>query len=144
MTDFGSYIKHLRESRDLTLNQVAMYSEISAAQLSRIETGKRGIPKPSTIRKIADALKADYAQLMKVAGYIEDSNESFTVKEEKDIAKQVEEIKKNLESQEGLSFYGEPLSEEAMESLLESMEHMVKQAKRINRKYTPKKYKEED
>jgi len=70
MSEFGAFIKKIRESKSLTLNQVALYSEISAAQLSRIETGKRGIPKPPTIKKISDALKYDYDELMKVAGYI--------------------------------------------------------------------------
>ncbi|MGG4470058.1 helix-turn-helix transcriptional regulator [Paenibacillus alvei] len=70
MSEFGAFIKQIRESKSLTLNQVALYSEISAAQLSRIETGKRGIPKPTTIKKISDALKYDYDELMRVAGYI--------------------------------------------------------------------------
>jgi len=70
MSEFGAFIKQIRESKSLTLNQVALYSEISAAQLSRIETGKRGIPKPPTIKKISDALKYDYDELMRVAGYI--------------------------------------------------------------------------
>ncbi|WP_445487314.1 helix-turn-helix domain-containing protein [Niallia sp. 03133] len=70
MSEFGTFIKKIRESKSLTLNQVALYSEISAAQLSRIETGKRGIPKPQTIKKISDALKYDYDELMRIAGYI--------------------------------------------------------------------------
>ena len=74
MSEFGAYIKKIREQKNMTLNQVAMYADISAAQLSRIETGKRGTPKPQTIEKIAYALKVDYNNLMKIAGYIEDSN----------------------------------------------------------------------
>lgn len=74
MSEFGTYIKKIREQKNMTLNQVAMYADISAAQLSRIETGKRGTPKPQTIEKIAYALKVDYNNLMKIAGYIEDSN----------------------------------------------------------------------
>nr|WP_054550352.1 helix-turn-helix transcriptional regulator [Lysinibacillus sphaericus] len=71
MNEFGSYIKKVRESKNMTLNQVALYAEISAAQLSRIETGKRGTPKPPTIEKIARALKVDYNELMEIAGYLE-------------------------------------------------------------------------
>lgn len=73
MDDFGSYIKRIRESKNMTLNQVALYAEISAAQLSRIETGKRGTPKPMTIERIAKALRVDYEELMVKAGYIEAS-----------------------------------------------------------------------
>lgn len=83
MTEFGSYIKKIRESKNMTLNQVALYAEISAAQLSRIETGKRGTPKPPTIEKIARALKIDYNELMKIAGYLE-SDTSEETQVEKD------------------------------------------------------------
>ena len=72
---FGEYIRGLREGRGMTVNQLAMYSGVSAAQISRIETGKRGVPKPETLKKIADALKAPYEELMAKAGYIE--NESI-------------------------------------------------------------------
>lgn len=61
----------MRESRGLTLNQVALYSGISAAQLSRIENSKRNAPKPTTIKKIAEALKVDYELLMGKADYFE-------------------------------------------------------------------------
>lgn len=91
ISEFGAFIKQIRESKSLTLNQVALYSEISAAQLSRIETGKRGVPKPTTIKKIADALKYDYDELMKVAGYIS-NDDSITVAGQ-DINLTAEELK---------------------------------------------------
>lgn len=146
MNEFGAYIKNLRENKNMTLNQVALYAEISAAQLSRIETGKRGTPKPQTIEKIASALKVDYKELMKVAGYLEEDKATTDEqrKDEKDIAKRLEQFKKELESTDGLAFDGEPMSDEAKESLLESMELLFKQTQRINKKYTPKKYREDE
>jgi transcriptional regulator with XRE-family HTH domain len=74
MSEFGMYIKKIRESKGLTLNQTALYSGISAAQLSRIENGKRGVPKPPTIKALSEALKVSYEVLMEKAGYIEDIN----------------------------------------------------------------------
>lgn len=71
MTEFSEYIKKTREAKNMTLNQVALYAEISAAQLSRIENGKRGTPKPTTIEKLSRALKVDYNDLMRIAGYLE-------------------------------------------------------------------------
>lgn len=147
MRDFGSYIKKIRESKGLTLNQVALYSEISAAQLSRIENGKRGVPKAPTIKKLAEALKEDYESLMRVAGYIEDESlsskgGSFSEKDEKDIAKRIEAIKKDLSKDDGYMLMGEPMSEEAKESILDAMEYAIRQATRINKKYIPKKYRD--
>ncbi len=148
MSEFGAYIKKIRESKNLTLNQVALYSEISAAQLSRIETGKRGVPKPTTIRKISEALKVDYEELMVKAGHIQTVEDkvqhSLSEKDERDIAKRMEKIKKDLTSEDGLMFNGEPMSEEAIESFLEAMEYAVRQTQRINKKYIPKKYREKE
>ncbi|NRG35183.1 helix-turn-helix domain-containing protein [Niallia circulans] len=99
MSEFGAYIKKIRESKDLTLNQVALYSEISAAQLSRIETGKRGVPKPATIKKIADALKYDYEELMAVAGYIKNEEKALVAGTEITLSQEeykiFEELKKH-------------------------------------------------
>jgi HTH-type transcriptional regulator, competence development regulator len=147
MSDFGAYIKKVRDSRGLTLNQAALYSGISAAQLSRIENGKRGVPKPTTIKKLSEAYKLEYEDLMTKAGYIPSGvdgdnkkDHSLNEKDERDIAKRMEEIKKDLASEDGLMFNGEPMSEEAVESFLEAMEYAVRQTQRINKKYIPKKY----
>jgi HTH-type transcriptional regulator, competence development regulator len=151
MSNFGAYIKKIRDSKGLTLNQAALYSGISAAQLSRIENGKRGVPKPQTIKKLSEAYKLDYEGLMIRAGYItsdadKDKNhsDSLSEKDEKDIAKRMEEIKKDLASEDGLMFNGEPMSEEAVESFLEAMEYAVRQTQRINKKYIPKKYRDKE
>lgn len=144
MTEFGTYIKKVRESKNMTLNQVALYAEISAAQLSRIETGKRGTPKPQTIEKIAQALKVDYNDLMRVAGYInnEERLSPPVQKDELDIAKRMQQLRDDLMNAEGLAFDGEPISDEARESLLEAMEFGVRLAKKANKKYIPKKYRD--
>ncbi|KKB75310.1 MULTISPECIES: helix-turn-helix domain-containing protein [Bacillus] len=70
MTTFGEQLKKLREQRKLSVNQLAMYAGVSAAAISRIENGHRGVPKPATIKKLAEALKIPYEQLMDIAGYM--------------------------------------------------------------------------
>jgi HTH-type transcriptional regulator, competence development regulator len=77
VSEFGEYIRSLRKKKDITINQLSLYSGISASQLSRIESGKRGIPKPPTIEKLANALKVDYAELMEKAGYIDEITPEF-------------------------------------------------------------------
>lgn len=44
----------------------------------------------------------------------------------------------------GLSFMGEPISEEAIESLLEALEHAERIATLANKKYIPRKYRKKD
>lgn len=60
-------------------------------------------------------------------------------KDERDIAKRLEQLRQEIENSDDLAFDGEPLSDEAKESLIESMEYIFKQTKKINKKYTPKK-----
>jgi repressor LexA len=66
---FGIYLRSTREARKLTINQLALYSKVSAALISRIENGQRSTPKPDTLRKLSDALKIPYGELMAQAGY---------------------------------------------------------------------------
>jgi len=68
---FGEELKRIRERKGLTVNQLAIYSGVSAASISRYETGSRSTPKPPTIKKLATGLKMDYKELMKIAGYVE-------------------------------------------------------------------------
>ncbi|MDA7027399.1 helix-turn-helix transcriptional regulator [Bacillus sp. CLL-7-23] len=70
MTVFGKKLKQLREQKRLSINQLALSAGVSAATISRIENGHRGVPKPTTIRKLADALNISYEQLMEIAGYM--------------------------------------------------------------------------
>ena len=148
MNKFGETIRKIRESKGLTLNQVALYSGISAAQLSRIENGKRGVPKAPTIKKIAEALKYDYHELLKVAGYIEEENDmtvdhnklpDLTPKDERDIARQLEKILESMDSDTALAFDGEPLDDETKELVKAAIESNLRLAKQIaKKKFTPK------
>ena len=65
-------------------------------------------------------------------------------KDEKDIAKRIEEFKKDLSRVDGLNFSGEPMSEDAKESLIEAMDHIFRQTQRINKKYIPKKHRTDE
>lgn len=74
--EFGTYLKTKREIRGFSVNQLALKSGVSAAQISRIENGVRGNPKPDTIQKLATALKVDYQEMMEKAGYLIENNQS--------------------------------------------------------------------
>lgn len=63
MSTFGQELR-ARRARKLTVNQLAVYSGISSATISKIENGKRGTPKPATIKKLAAVLKIPHENLM--------------------------------------------------------------------------------
>ncbi|GIN39003.1 helix-turn-helix domain-containing protein [Heyndrickxia oleronia] len=106
--------------------------------------------------------KPDYETLEKFAAYLDtsvnylitgkevetakstDRGNRISDKDEKDIAKRMEQIKKDLTTEDGLLFNGEPMSEEAVESFLEAMEYAIRQTQRMNKKYIPKKYREDN
>lgn len=68
--DFGKFLKKKRTAKGYSVNQLALYSGISNAQISRLESGKRNPPKPETLKKLADTLDIDYNELLEAAGYI--------------------------------------------------------------------------
>src|SRR5690606_39865867 len=65
----------------------------------------------------------------------------LTPKDERDIAKDLERIMQNLESNKPMAFYGEPMDEQTKELLRISLENSMRLAKQIaKQKFTPKKY----
>ncbi|AWK85898.1 helix-turn-helix domain-containing protein [Azospirillum thermophilum] len=52
MTPFGERVRSLRETRGVTLKQMAADLHISSAYLSALEHGKRGKPSPMLLRQI--------------------------------------------------------------------------------------------
>lgn len=144
---FSEYITSKREEKNLSIRQLALYSDISPGYLSQIESEKRGTPTPDILKKLAKGLKIPYNELMEAAGYVEKEIKTvseLTEKDEKDIAKRMKKMKEDLiegnADSDGISYMGEPMSEEAIESLLEALEYAERQTTRINKKYIPKKY----
>lgn len=70
VSEFGKYLRELRESRGLGVNQLAAFSNVSPSTISKIENGHRGVPKPNILKKLAKPLGVDYEVLMEKAGHI--------------------------------------------------------------------------
>jgi transcriptional regulator with XRE-family HTH domain len=68
--EFGRVIYQIRRSRSRCLSQrrAAELAELTRVQWNRIENGK-ALPRPSTIPRLADALKIPPSILFRVAGY---------------------------------------------------------------------------
>lgn len=134
-----------------TLNQFAKHCDIDSGNLSRIVNNKnKQAPKPETLRKIADHAynNVSYEELMNAAGHIaindntpQDTTPVLSTKDENDIEKKIKALKEDLlNTSHGLMLSGNPVSPEAIESLIETLAYGLRQAKIINKKYTPKKY----
>ena len=64
----GAMVRKLRRGRGLTLAQLAERIPMSASNLSRLELGGQGPPADEAIERIAAALGADTAELLRAAG----------------------------------------------------------------------------
>lgn len=138
----GVRIKSLRKKENLTQKQLAEKIGVSQRMIGYYESEER-FPPHDVLTKLADcfSVSADYLLGRAVT---DETKKQLAPKDEKDIAKRMEEIKKDLQGEDGLMFSGEPMSQEAVESLLDAMEYIVKQTKVINKKYVPKKYRDSD
>lgn len=89
--DFGEELEKILVSRGWGVNQLAMKSGVSAPSISRYISGTRH-PKPNTIKKLADALRYPYKDLMKLAGYLEDDSDQADTENYNDASKTIKLI----------------------------------------------------
>ncbi len=69
-SDLGSHLRQKRDLRGRSLNAVASAAGISTAYLQKLEAGGVKQPSPNVLHQLAQALELDYAELMRLAGYI--------------------------------------------------------------------------
>ncbi|MDB5054609.1 MAG: transcriptional regulator [Bacilli bacterium] len=109
MESFAHHLTKIRESRGFTVNQLAMYSGISSASISRYESGERN-PKPESVKKLSEALKYSYEELMKLAGHLEKSKEDYPIeetkldKERKDMVDLIINIQDPVKKQQAIAY----------------------------------------
>jgi transcriptional regulator with XRE-family HTH domain len=131
-------VKKLCKERGITVARLEEELEIPK---NTIYQWKRISPSLDKIQSIADYFNVSTDYLL---GRTNIKNNDLTEKDEKDIHKRLEKIREDVENGEGLAFDGEPMSEEAMESFMDAMEYIVRNTKKINKKFTPKKYRDND
>lgn len=144
----GIRIKEIRRNKGLTQKQLGEKCHIAESTIRRYESGNLN-PKIETLQKIADALGCDIFDLTEIQAEPlspeqEKELEAQNRADEKDIAKDIENIRQKLMSgADGpLSYDGEPVPEEDAELLLGQIELMMRRLKPINKeKYNPNKNK---
>lgn len=137
--DIGKRIVHLRESKGWSQREIALRVKLNVSVMNRIESGERPV-KDQELADIARVLDTTSDYLLGIT----DNSKNENAKDEKDIAKRMADFTKDLTSSDGLNFSGEPMSPEALESLMEAMEHVFRQTQRINKKFIPKKHRKDE
>lgn len=70
MDSFGKKLEALRKTKNLSQKQLAEEAGISPSYLSRVERGKRNIPHPGILKKMATPLGLSEAEILILAGYL--------------------------------------------------------------------------
>lgn len=111
---FGNEVKKIREMKKYSLRQVSQQSKlndndiaISASYWSLIERGKRNIPKPETLKRMAKGLRVDENKLFKLAGLRNDDETPNWATDDDKL-----ELDKFLESNGDMSYRGVDLTQD--------------------------------
>lgn len=137
----GERMKQRRKEIGLSAEIVAAGLGVSPATIYRYEKGEIEKLPGDVIEPLAKILHTTPAYLM---GWEDDSVPKLNSRDQRDIAKYMAEMQERLASGEALMFDGEPLTPDAMDSILAAMQVGMEIAKKKNKeKYTPKKYRKE-
>lgn len=144
----GERLKQLREQLGMSQVDFATKINVSKQTLYKYENNIITNIPSDKIESAARICNVSPAYIMgwgnDLSPITSDTSPELTARDEKDIAKILEQTKEQLLSQEGLMFDGDPASPEAINSILDAMQIGMEMAKKKNKeKYTPKKYKKD-
>ena len=135
--------EHLLLKFGVTAYQVAKATGISTATLTNWKKG-RYTPKQDKLQKIADYFGVTVEYLMTGKHEPKEKAPELTARDERDIAKDLENIMNKLSAGESgpASYNGEDLDPEAADLFRDELEIALRRLKLINKeKYTNKRYK---
>lgn len=139
MSDLYNRIETLCNEAGINITTMCRDSGVSRGNLTDLKMGRQSGLSARNMDKIASYFGVSISYLLGTDQKKEAP--ALTKKDERDIAKDLEKLRDNLETGEGLMFDGDPLSDEAKESILAAMKMGLEIAKVKNKeKYTPKKY----
>lgn len=159
MSELYKRIEELCKERNVTITSMCKASGASRASLSDLKMGRKQGLSADTLNKIAKyfSVSVDYlmgnvsdpffqvdnaatlADINDLSGY--EKTPALTRKDERDIARILEKTMADLENAGDLMFDGDPMSDEARESIRSAIKLGLEAAKLKNKEiYTPKKY----
>lgn len=68
---FYDQLRDMRKLKGFTIRELADRSGVSAAYISQLENGNRGVPSPDVLMKLSEGLNVSYSTLMELAGYLQ-------------------------------------------------------------------------
>ena len=133
-------LRILRKNKGLSMKELGEIIGVAESTISQYETGKRE-PDFETLFKLGEFFNVSVDYLLRGDSLSEGNAPTLNKKDERDIARRLEETLNLLESSDALMFDGEPLDQESMDLLKTSLQNQYTLAKKIaKQKFTPKKY----
>lgn len=133
-------LRILRKNKGLSMKELGEIIGVAESTISQYETGKRE-PDFETLLKLGEFFNVSVDYLLRGDSFSENKAPTLNKKDERDIARRLEETLNLLESSDALMFDGEPLDQESMDLLKTSLQNQYTLAKKIaKQKFTPKKY----
>lgn len=132
---FYDVFTSLCEKKGVSPNKALTDCKISRTSTAKWREG--ATPRGVTLQKLADyfGVTTDYL----LTGEETKKAPTLTNKDERDIEKRMESILKDLESQDGLMYSGEPMNDVDRELLATSIRNSMEIGKKLaKQKYTPK------
>ncbi|EST11121.1 helix-turn-helix domain-containing protein [Sporolactobacillus laevolacticus] len=142
MSVLSDRLKEARDYSNLKQTQVKERTGINNKTLSGYENGV-SVPDPDTLSKLADLYDVSVDYLI---GRTDKKHYyDLTEKDEKDIAKDMENLVNELNGDSALAFDGEPMDEETKRLVAQAIESNLRMAKQLaKKKFTPKKYRDQE
>ena len=143
MSELYNLIESLCKEKGTNITAMCKAAKISRAPLTELKMGRSKTLSSATLSKIAAyfGVSVDYLLGNKEKPAPESRN-GLSIKEQKDIARKLEEMMDELEESGDLMFDGDPASEEAKESIRNALAMGLEYARKVNReKYNPYKNK---
>lgn len=138
-------IRYLRKKNSWGQDDLA--EKLGYKSYTTIQKWESGVSEPplKVVHELAALFQVDINDLtsmdLEAGSSINAKTPVLTKKDERDIAKNLEKIMADLENSGDLMFDGDPMSDEARESMRNAIELGLKAVKLLNKEtYTPKKY----
>lgn len=135
------YEKYMKLCQAAGKRPYAVSKELGLSSSNVAQWQKGSTPRPQVLQRIADyfGVPVSYFYESDIEGV--ENAPALTEKDERDIARDLERIMSQLGSSGDLMFDGDPMSDEARESMLAAMELGLRAAKLKNKaRFTPKKH----
>lgn len=147
MNEMYKRVESLCISKGINITQMCKETDIPRGNLTDLKNGRTSELSTKTLTKISLYFDVSMEYLL---GLVDNATPqtkkepALTDKDRLDIAKRVEDIMDDLENSGDLQFDGDPMSDEARESMRAAMQVGLEMVKLKNReRFTPKKYRKE-